>query len=89
MQPMFTMVFRQAGANWLGLCLENGVVAQGATKSVARTRLDEALALLTAAIDDDPAIYQAPLSIRDLHEFLTYAANDLPAQSYEMQAVYA
>ena len=72
MQPMLPMVFRQSGAYWLGLCLENGVIAQGATKAAARARLDEALALLTMAIDEDPAIYQAPVSIRDLHEFLTH-----------------
>ncbi len=89
MQPMFTMVFRQSGSTWLGLCLENGVVAQGATKSAARTRLDEALTSLTTAVREDPAIYQAPVSNGELHEFLTYATDDLPAQSYEMQAVYA
>ena len=77
MQPMFTMVFRQSGAYWLGLCLENGVTAQGATKAAARARLDEALALLMTAIQEDPAIYQAPASIRDLHEFLTHVDDSI------------
>ena len=89
MQPIYTMVFRHAGEMWVGVCLENGLVSQGETKVQAKEKLLEALESFSAATQDDPEIYQAAISIRELHEFLTWAVDSPPAEHYELQAVYA
>ena len=38
---------------------------------------------------NDEDIYNAPLSIKELHEFLTVEARDPGTESYELKAVYA
>ena len=83
-----TFVFRKSGRVWVALCLENGLVGQGATKAAAEARLEEAV----AAFDDVAGhedVYQAPISVRELHEFLTLDAARPAAASYELRAVYA
>lgn len=89
MQPLYTMVFRQAGDLWLGVCLENGLVSQGDSRAQAKEKLLEALESFSAVLRDDPEIYQEAISIRELHEFLTWAVDSPPAEHYELQAVYA
>ncbi len=89
MQLLHTMVLRKSGDKWVALCLENGVVGQGATKDEAGRRLKEAIESLEAARVEDPDISSAPISIGELHEFLTYDTEQPPTLRYELCAVYA
>ena len=83
-----TFVFRKSDRMWVALCLENGFVGQGATKAAAAARLEEAIASFDdVACHED--VYQAPLSVRELHEFLTFDTARPTAASYELRAVYA
>ena len=67
----YTFVLRQNGGYWIALCLENGVVGQGLTKDEAIIKLKEAISSIEMAIQDEPDIYSTPISIKELHEFLT------------------
>jgi predicted RNase H-like HicB family nuclease len=89
MQVLHTMVLRKSGGAWVALCLENGVVGQGATKEEAGRKLQDAIAAFEAARGEEADVYAAPLSIRELHEFLTYDTEQPTAESYELCAVYA
>ena len=89
MQVLHTMVLRRNGEAWVALCLENGVVGQGATKEEAGRKLQDAIASFETARTEDADVYAAPLSIRELHELLTYDTEEPTAESYELCAVYA
>lgn len=68
----YTFVLRQSESFWIALCLENGTVGQGMTKDEAIKKLKEAISSFEMAIQDEPDIYSTPISIKELHEFLTY-----------------
>jgi predicted RNase H-like HicB family nuclease len=89
MQLLHTMVLRKSGGHWVALCLENGVVGQGATKEEAGRKLRDAIDSFETARTDDPDVYAAPISIQELHEFLTYETDQPPTERYELCAVYA
>ncbi len=74
MKSFYTVVFRRSGRAWVALCLENGLVGQGISKRGAVARLNEATASLEEARTADPDIYSGPISIGELHEFLTLPA---------------
>ncbi len=84
---LYTSVLRRSSGHWVALCLENGLVGQGKTKEEAVMKMKEAVDSFHEAQVDDPAIHDAPLSIRELHEFLT--VEGFEAQPLEMRAVYA
>lgn len=69
--------------------MENGIVAQGATKKKAIERLKEAIDSVEEAKKADSDIYSAPLSIKELHEFLTVESLEVISEPLEMRAVYA
>jgi predicted RNase H-like HicB family nuclease len=73
----------------VALCLENGVVSQGATKEEALTKMREAIALLNLAFSDDSPLYTAPVPIKELHEFLTLEGREPTLETYELRAVHA
>lgn len=83
----YTSVLRKSSGYWVALCLENGLVGQGATKDEAVRNMKEAVDSFYEALLDDPSIHEAPLSIRELHEFLT--VEGLEGQPLELRAVYA
>lgn len=83
----YTTVLRRSAGHWVALCLENGLVGQGETKEVAVSNMREAVDSFYEAMRDDPAIQDAPLSIRELHEFLTIEG--LEGQPLEMRTVHA
>ena len=66
----YTTVLRKSGSYWVALCLENGIVGQGHTKETAVVKLKEAIASIEEVRKADEDIYSAPLSIKELHEFL-------------------
>lgn len=83
----YTTVLRRSSNYWVALCLENGLVGQGKTREDAVMKVKEAADSFYEAQVDDPAIYDAPLSVRELHEFLT--VEGLETQPLELRAVYA
>lgn len=84
---LYTSVLRESAGHWVALCLENGLVGQGKTKEDAVLKMKEAVDSFLEAQIDDPGIQDSPLSIRELHEFLT--VEGFEAQTLEMRAVYA
>ncbi len=89
MERLYTMVFRRSAGKWVALCLENGVVGQGESKEDAKHKLQEAIASLEPARAADQEVYSAPISIGELHEFLTYESQGPTEERYELYAVYA
>ena len=89
MQSLYTMVFREHAGVWVVLCLENGLVGQGASKEDASRKLQEAIGSFEEVRKGEEDIYAAPISIRELHEFLTYDTNQPAAGRYELCAMYA
>lgn len=85
----YTVVLRKSGDYWVALCLENGLVGQGLTKENAIEKLKEAIESFEEAYKAESDIYNAPLSVKELHEFLTVEGKGAASESYELRAVYA
>jgi predicted RNase H-like HicB family nuclease len=85
----YTTVLRKSGDYWVALCLENGLVGQGKTKKKAVQKLREAIDSFEEVAKTDKDIYNALLSIKELHEFLTVEGVEPRSDSYELRAVYA
>lgn len=88
MKTLYTMVVRRSGDKWVTLCLENGMVGQRASREEAIRHLREAVASFEEAVRAEEDAYSAPVSIRELHEFLTYDVDQPAAERYELCAVY-
>ena len=67
----YTLVLRRSGGYWVALCLENGLVGQGETKEGAVEKLKEAIASFEDVRKSEADIHSAPVSIKELHEFLS------------------
>lgn len=85
----YTTVLRRGGAYWVALCLENGLVGQGATKDEAIKKLKEAIECFEEEYKKGGDIYNAPISVKELHEFLTVEGKEPISEEYELRAVYA
>ena len=85
----YTVVLRKSGNYWVALCLENGLVGQGNTKENAIEKLKEAIDSFGDVCKEGKDVYAAPLSIKELHEFLTVEGKEPASESYELKAVYA
>ena len=85
----FTMVLRKSGPYWVALCLENGIVGQGDTKETAAQKLKEAINSIEELRKTDEDIHSAPLSIKELHEFLTVESSEPISEPMELRALYA
>ena len=85
----YTTVLRRSGPYWVALCLENGIVGQGHTKETAVANLKEAIDSVEEAREVDSDIYSAPLSIKELHEFLMVEGLESVLEPLEMRALYA
>jgi predicted RNase H-like HicB family nuclease len=85
----YTTVLRKSGDYWVALCLENGLVGQAKSKKKAVKKLKEAIDSFEEVAQIDGDVYSAPLSIKELHEFLTVEGVKPEAESYELRAVYA
>jgi len=89
MVDFYTVILRDSADYWVALCLENGVVAQGETKTFAIEKLKEAVSSLEMVRQDEPDIYTAPVSIKELHEFLTIEDSIVVSEPLELRAVHA
>jgi len=67
----YTLVLRRSGGYWVALCLENGLVGQGETKEGAVEKLKEAITSFEDVRKSEADIHSAPVSIKELHEFLS------------------
>ena len=67
----YTEVLRKSGDYWVALCLENGLVGQGNTKENAINKLRDAIDSFEDVRRTEKDVYDAPVSIKELHEFLT------------------
>jgi len=86
---LYTTVLRKSGPYWVALCLENGIVGQGDSKETAISKLKDAIDSIEEARKTDADIYSAPLSIKELHEFLTVEDIEPISGPLEMRALYA
>ena len=85
----WTVVLRKSDNYWVALCLENGVVGQGLTDDDAMRNLKEAVDSLEEVRGFEEDIYNSPISINDLHEFLTIEAPEPISERYELRAIAA
>ena len=85
----YTMVPRKTGDDWVALCLENGLVGQGRTKEESIGKLKEAIESFEEVRKTEEDVFEAPLSIKELHEFLTIEGKELTSQTFELRAVNA
>ncbi|MEW6619687.1 MAG: type II toxin-antitoxin system HicB family antitoxin [bacterium] len=85
----YTAVVRKSKEFWVALCLENGLVGQGITKEEAIKKLMEAVFSFEDVRKEESDIYSMPISIKELHEFLTLEVKNSALESYELKAVYA
>jgi predicted RNase H-like HicB family nuclease len=86
---LYTTVLRKSGPYWVALCLENGVVGQGDSKENAISKLKDAIDSFEEARNTDKDIYSTPLSIKELHEFITVEGLEPISEPLEMRALYA
>jgi predicted RNase H-like HicB family nuclease len=66
----YTIVSRQSTEYWVSLCLENGLVGQGSDRDESLAKLKEAIESFTEVCLTEKNVYNQPISIRNLHEFL-------------------
>lgn len=85
----YTTVLRKSGPYWVALCLENGIAGQGNTKEQAVEKLKDAIESFGSARKDDSDIFTSPISIKELHEFLTVEAVEPILEPLELRAIYA
>ncbi|GAB4301018.1 MAG: hypothetical protein Fur0025_41000 [Oscillatoriaceae cyanobacterium] len=85
----YTVILRKSQDYWVSLCLENGLVGQGETQQQAIDKLQEAIASVASVYQSEPNVYSAPISIQDLHEFLTLEDAAETTDVYELRKVYA
>jgi predicted RNase H-like HicB family nuclease len=85
----YTMVLRPSGDYWVALCLENGLVGQGVTKDNAIKKLREAIESFEEVRKAEKDVYSAPLSIKELHEFLTIEGKEPTLEPCELWAINA
>jgi hypothetical protein len=66
-----------------------GYSGYGYTKDIAIGKLRDAIASIEAIRKDDSDIYSEPLSIKELHEFLTVEGIEELSEPMEMRTLYA
>jgi Uncharacterized conserved protein len=88
MIDFYTVIIRKSAKYWVSLCLENGLVGQGNTPEQSIDKLKQAIESFSEVYESDSDVYLSPLSINELHDFLTLEdAED--SDTYELRKVYA
>jgi len=85
----YTVVLRKSGNDWVALCLENGLVGQGMTKEESIRKLKESIGSFEDVRKAEEGVFNAPISIKELHEFLTIEGTEIVSQTFELRAVNA
>lgn len=65
----YTVILRESVGYCVALCLENGIVGQGDNQENAISKLKEAIESFEEVYNAEENIYQASISIEELHEF--------------------
>jgi predicted RNase H-like HicB family nuclease len=85
----YTTILRKSGKTRVALCLENGLVGQTHTKEKAIGKLKEAIESFQEVCQLESDVYNSPISIKELHEFLMVEEQKASFESCELRAVYA
>ena len=85
----YTVILRKSQEYWVSLCLENGLVGQGNTQQQAIDKLQEAITSFEKIYQSENNIYSSPISIQELHEFLTIEEKEEQTNIYELRKLYA
>jgi predicted RNase H-like HicB family nuclease len=85
----YTVVLRKSRDDWVALCLENGIAGQGITKEESIRKLKEAIESFEDIRKAEEDVYSAPISIKELHEFLALEGKNLVSETFELRAVNA
>jgi predicted RNase H-like HicB family nuclease len=85
----YTIVFKKSERYWVALCLENGLVGQGLSKENALAKLKEAIESMQEVRDLEKDLISSPISIKELHEFLSVENSGPVSTTYELRAVHA
>ena len=85
----YTTVSILSQGYWVSLCLENGVVGQGKTKQESLDKLQEAVSSLQMVLSTEKNVYNSPILIKELHEFLDLEDQSVSQESYELRKIYA
>lgn len=84
----YTVVIRKSSDYWVSLCLENGLVGQGNTREQSIDKLKQAIESFSEVYQSESNVYLSPLSINELHEFLTLEDAEA-SDTYELRKVNA
>ena len=71
MMNFYTVIIRKSADYWVSLCLENGWVGQGNTPEQSIDKLKQAIESFSEVYESESDVYLSPLSLNELHEFLT------------------
>lgn len=85
----YTVVLSQSASYWVALCLENGLVGQGRNQEDSIKQLKEAIDSFQEADEAEKKIYNAPISIKALHEFLSVEGVKHTSDKFELRAIHA
>jgi predicted RNase H-like HicB family nuclease len=88
MIDFYTVILRKSADYWVSLCLENGLVGQGNTPEQSIDKLKQAIESFSEVYESESDVYLSPLSITELHEFLTLEDGEA-SDTYELRKVYA
>ena len=88
MIDFYTVILRKSADYWVSLCLENGLVGQGNTPEQSIDKLKQAIESFFEVYESESDVYLSPLSINELHEFLTLEDAE-SSDTYELRKVYA
>ncbi len=88
-RDFYTTVLKSSGKYWVALCLENGLVGQDLTKDAAVKKLREAIESFEESRREDGDVYTAPISVRELHEFLAIEGKEPASEQFELRAMTA
>ncbi len=83
----YTVVLRKSGDDWVALCLENGIAGQGVTKEESIRKLKDAIESFEDVRKAEEDVYSAPISIKELHEFLAVEESEVVSEALELRAV--
>jgi len=84
----YTVVLRKCGYYWVALRLENGCAGQDHSRETAINNLKDAIDSIEEVRKAEPDISIKPLSINELHEFLTVESLNPVSMLLKMRTLY-
>ena len=86
MIDFYTVIIRKAADYWFFLCLGNGWVGQGNSPEQSIDKLKQSIESFSEVYESESDVYLSPLSINELHEFLTLEDAEA-SDTYELRKV--